>query len=290
MNSIAVVGEHVYVSGFFEQTITTPLGRETASGGRDIFVLHMDRDGAHTWQRRYGGPGEDLTLSSVANPTSAGLVISGVFIDTVNFGVRGSRSAMGPSDLFVLELSSSGSEVNVATFGHPGTVFTSHGVTFDRSGNVVLGATFVGSLQLSGATEISRARDGLVLGLGPDLTYRWHQVISSDGDDMIRELAATDDGQVFVAGHIEGGFSLGGAAVAGPVGTRNGLLLAFDEAGASQWSMVWNADASGEIWGLAAGGDILFACGTVRGSVGLGGPSLNGGTEGNGALASYRIR
>ena len=152
------------------------------AGGGDFLVLKLDSDGSISWQKTYGGPGEDYPLS-VQQTSDGGYIVGG---RTNSFGAGG-------YDLLVLKLTSDGSISWQKTYGGLADEFwTSIQPTSD------------GGYVLSGFTNSFGAGgyDLLVLKLTSDGSISWQKTYGGSSDEFqyATSIQPTSDGGYVLSG------------------------------------------------------------------------------------------
>jgi hypothetical protein len=105
--SVAVDGSgSVIVTGFFDDTVDFGGGALTSAGDYDTFIAKLDAGGDHLWSQgfpwshRFGGWWLWESGQSVAVAGAGGIIMTGHFYGTVDFG-GGSLTSAGGSDIFV---------------------------------------------------------------------------------------------------------------------------------------------------------------------------------------------
>ena len=98
-------GSHasIYITGYFEGTINFGGGDITSNGGKDIFVLSLNKDGEYRWAYTAGGTQDDEGASITMFETFNDIYVTGYFKRTVDFG-SGDITSNGNQDIFVLRL------------------------------------------------------------------------------------------------------------------------------------------------------------------------------------------
>ena len=94
----------VVLIGQFVGTTDFGGGNLVSAGDNDIFVARYDSDGVHKWSRRFGFGSYDLGADVVVDP-SGGIIITGPFIGTVDFGGGNLVSTSFTQDVFLAKYS-----------------------------------------------------------------------------------------------------------------------------------------------------------------------------------------
>jgi uncharacterized delta-60 repeat protein/uncharacterized repeat protein (TIGR02543 family) len=157
-------------------------GRTSSFGaGYDNFwVLKLDSDGAVSWQKRYGGAGNDYA-TSIQQTSDGGYIVAGF---TASFGASG-------DDFFVLKLNSDGTVAWQKRYGG----------TADDVANSIF-QTSDGGYIVAGETMSFGAGyyDFWVLKLNSDGTVLWQKTYGGASLDHPYSIQQTGDGGYIVAG------------------------------------------------------------------------------------------
>jgi len=115
---IAVDGSsNIYVTGYFDDTVSFGGHSRTSNGNHDIFVLKLNSLGNTVWVFSAEGNGSD-SGRGIAVDGSGNVYVAGQFEETVDFGGH-ERSAAGYWDAYLLKLSNSGNTSWVRHMGGP---------------------------------------------------------------------------------------------------------------------------------------------------------------------------
>ena len=96
----------IYITGYFEDTINFGGGDITSNGGKDIFVLSLNKDGEYRWAYTAGGAQDDESASITMFDNFGNIYVTGYFKRTVDFG-SGDITSNGNQDIFLLRLNES---------------------------------------------------------------------------------------------------------------------------------------------------------------------------------------
>ena len=96
----------IYITGYFEDTINFGGGDITSNGGKDIFVLSLNKDGEYRWAYTAGGAQDDEGASITMFDNFGNIYVTGYFKRTVDFG-SGDITSNGNQDIFLLRLNES---------------------------------------------------------------------------------------------------------------------------------------------------------------------------------------
>jgi hypothetical protein len=118
-------------------------GLLTSAGASDVYAARFTSAGMHLWSKLFGGTGAE-NGRDVAVDSFGGIVITGDFPTTINFG-GGALTSAGGTDVFAVKLDpQAGAHVWSRRFGDAGAQ-TAAGVAADDTGALLVG-TFAGSI------------------------------------------------------------------------------------------------------------------------------------------------
>ena len=171
------------------------------AGNRDVWILKLNDDGNVTWQKTYGGTGEDYA-SSLQQTTDEGFIVAG---STSSFGDEG-------SDLWLLKLNSIGDITWEKRYGGPGWDYAEAVHQTSDSGYILVGY----------GDSFDVDNDDLwLLKLDAGGNVMWEKRFGGAGQDYPRSLMQTTDGGYIVAGESNS-FGAGNSGL---------LVLKFDANG-----------------------------------------------------------
>jgi len=217
--NVYLAGRYYGLAPFGPYTLTTDQPAPVA----DAFVAKLDAAGTWQWAVSGGGPGDDeggrLALGSGGQLTLVGSFAGA----TATFGpaqVTNSQPSAGTSDIFVAQLSTSGTWLNAVSAGGAGSESVTD-VAVDAAGNAYICGSFSSAQVQFGAntlanTSASGSQDAFVAKLSAARTWEWATRFGNAGHDNLQGLALDGAGRPYVTG------SFTGAAVAlGPYSLSN---------------------------------------------------------------------
>ncbi len=270
----------IYVTGLTWGNFTTTTGayRETAAGGREVFVVKMASSGASILFSTFlGGPGHDAGNAIVVD-SNHDVYVSGEAKRgfPVTLGAYQMRFG-GGNDGFVAKLDSAGANLLYSTFLGGSSDEYATGLAVDASGNgFVTGWTWsddfpttAGAFQTaySGGTS-----DGWLVKVDPaGASLQYSTYIGGSGGEWANEVALDASGAAWVAGNTNAGDLYTTAdAVASNYGGggADGMLIEISSNGSSSpYSSYVGGAASDELASVAVGADgKIFAAGTSKSS------------------------
>ena len=184
---------NIYITGYFEDTINFGGGDITSNGGKDIFVLSLNKDGEYRWAYTAGGTQDDEGASITMFDNFGNIYVTGYFKRTVDFG-SGDITSNGNQDIFLLRLNESSGNYTfswVKTYGGSRDD-RGYGVHTYGGNPIVTGVFRSSNLDFGGGSVGVGDTDTDIFILSEDLNgvYRYSLAISSDEgcDESSRDI------------------------------------------------------------------------------------------------------
>jgi len=269
-HSITIDGTgDVLTTGTFMVAIDPGGGTFTSAGNGDVFIAKHDANGTHLWSKSFGGLmsdyGNEVTIDEAGN-----VLVSGSFKESVDLGA-GPLTSAGGSDVFVVKYHPNGTHVWSKRFGGPGDD-TSHAITTDSAGEVLLTGSFQNTIDLGGGPlDGVGVQDIFVAALGPSDDHLWSKSYGGPGNAAGKSLVVNAAG-VIVAGGFSDSVDFGGDLLTSPTNADLVFLAALDSGGGHLWSKGFSTALT--IIDVAAVTGGAVATGTFFGSLDLGGEQL----------------
>jgi len=206
----------------------------TGCGGKEPDQTPPDRafDSVAQWAIRLGDSGDEQ-IADVVEDGDGNLLAIGSFLGTTVLG-EGQVASQGGEDAFLFKLDTDGGLVWSRYFGSA-QADVGYGVATDAAGNVYAIGAFSASVDFGGGALTAAGQDGFVIKLDPTGGHLWSRQIGGAGDDWIRAVSVTTDGDVVVAGSFVGTMTVGSAELTS-AGDRDVFVVGFDTAGDVLWS------------------------------------------------------
>ena len=184
---------NIYITGYFEGTINFGGGDITSNGGKDIFVLSLNKDGEYRWAYTAGGVQDDEGASITMFDNFGNIYVTGYFKKTVDFG-SGDITSNGNQDIFLLRLNESAGNYTfswVKTYGGSRDD-RGYGVHTKGGGPIVTGVFRSSNLDFGGGPVGVGDTDTDIFVLSLDMfgVYNSSMTISSDEscDESSRDI------------------------------------------------------------------------------------------------------
>ena len=184
---------NIYITGYFEGTINFGGGDITSNGGKDIFVLSLNKDGEYRWAYTAGGTQDDEGASITMFDNFGNIYVTGYFKKTVDFG-SGDITSNGNQDIFLLRLNESAGNYTfswVKTYGGSRDD-RGYGVHTRGGGPIVTGVFRSSNLDFGGGSVGVGDTDTDIFVLSLDMfgVYNSSMTISSDEscDESSRDI------------------------------------------------------------------------------------------------------
>jgi hypothetical protein len=195
--------DHVYATGYFNQTVAFGATSLSSNGGDDIFVLEEDNSGALQWAKQAGGSNADFAWD-IHVDSEANVFTAGSFIGTASFGIYQLISA-GGKDIWIAKLDTNGNWLWVHRAGGTGED-VAYGLAIDSSDDlyvtgyfqneVVFGAT---TLTANGGIDIFVAKEDNA----GDWMWLWAKQAGGTDNDFGGALALDSAGNAILTGGFQ---------------------------------------------------------------------------------------
>ena len=208
-----------------------------------------------SWGHGFADPYKYEYGQSVAVDSGCHIVVSGSFGGEMDFG--GVSISGVDEDLFVARFDPSGKPLWAQRFGtepFQGSAFTA----VDAKGNIALGGTYNGTLQVGDETLVAKQNGMFALALSPEGDALWARSFIGGNDSVLSRVAFAPDGGVLLAGYTTGGLLDLGQGPIGDPGWSTGFVAKLGADGATSWAVPLDglgvrvtsvaAGADGQMW------------------------------------------
>lgn len=210
------------------------------AGGIDAYVAKYIADGTLSWNKTWGGAGDD-SVNSIIQTSDGGYVIAGF---TSSYGA-------GDDDSFIAKYTNVGALSWSKTWG---------GTGIDRGISVI--QTSDGGYAMTGYTESYGAGSGdaFVAKYTDDGILSWNNTLGGVGEECGYSLYQTSDGGYIIAGYTN---SYG-------AGSSDALTAKYTADGTLSWSKTWGGSSTERSYTLAQTSDGGYAIAGNTNSYGAG--------------------
>ena len=149
-------------------------------------------------------------------------------------------------------------------------------ITTDGSGNVLVGGSFTGTVDLGGGALSSGGMDdAFVAKYLADGTPVWSRRMGGTGNDGVTGIALDRSGNAFVTGYFQNAVDFGGGALSS-AGLNDIFVAKYSATGGFLWAKRFGSSGDDEGFGVAVdgNGDVLVT-GAFTASMSFGGPTLS---------------
>lgn len=261
-----------YLAADFEGAVTLGGQALRAEGSRDVLVAKLDDSGAPSWAWSFGGPGLDQPTDA-ATLADGALTLTGFFLEgTLHLGDEVLNATGGGADGFLARVDPGGGVLWARSWGARDAVLVPHALAalpaaLDPEGGVALLGHLVGTVNLgAGVTATSAGAaddsDAYLARLDGQGEVKWVTLLSAPATVWPEDVAAGDDGTLYVAVHF--GATLTVTPAAGPapepleVAAGAHALLAFGPDGTWRWGLQLG-DERPTALAVGASGDLFLA-------------------------------
>jgi len=205
---------NIYLTGHTKGS----LGAANA-GGTDMFLVKYNDSGVRQWTRQLGSSaadwGRDVVVDGAGN----------VYVTGVSSGDFDGNTSLGNQDYFLVKFNSNGNKQWSQLFGTI-SVDASYGITVDRNNAVyVTGATqdFLNGTY-AGKSDIFLAK------YSTNGDSEWTQLLGSTEDEYGYDVAADENGYLYITGTTAGDLDGGGSS-----GSSDIFLAKYNQSGTQLW-------------------------------------------------------
>jgi hypothetical protein len=211
--------------------------------------------GDHLFSQGWGASG-DVVVRDVTITANDDIVVAGYFQGSVDFG-DGLKTA-NQNDVFVLQISSTGTLMWVKHFAGPGNDFA-RSVAVAANGDVLLCGHFTQTLDIDGNTLTAQGAllDVFLTRLDSMGNHVWNRRFGDTLQQRCADLAVDAVGGVVFAGTFDGTINLGGSNLTS-AGTNDIYVAKLDNGGTHAWSI-----ATGDIGEQNVGGVAVDSLGNT---------------------------
>ena len=236
-NDICVLNNgNIVVTGYFSDTLSTPVDTIISYGLRDAFVITFNPLGQIQWVHKIGGPGLDFG-NAIAADTNNNCYVTGSFRDGVYLnGVL--TVGQGSYDAFAAKITPNGQLEWFKIIGGSNTDEGSD-IQVDNEWNVVAVGWYdrsmtVDNLSLSGSKE----EDGYVVKFDPNGHVIWGRSLAGAFDERAYCIDFDDNNDLYIAGTLDSILVINGDTLLNRHLNRptDIFVIKYDKQGVYQWA------------------------------------------------------
>ena len=268
---------NLYVTGFYQGEVSFGSTSITHRGAKDCFVAKFGPAGKELWIRSFGGPAEDYCYG-VTSDTSA-VYVTGHFSAQATFGTTqltatGNKPGkQGPSDLFVLRLTTGG-DLSWVRAGGGATWDTGTSIDIGSKGTIVVAGICVGPATFGSKTVSTAARSVCAFGLSNSGSFLWAKAlvptVTIEYLENRPRLYMSSDGTGLVMGRFHGSASLGSTKVTSTGSKEDVVIVRIKEDGTILDASAIQGMDDLTVGGLAQSGKHVLAAGSFVGVASFG--------------------
>lgn len=247
---------NIVVAGRFSETVTISVGEQfTSAGMTDIVLTKYTPEGVLIWSHRYGGPfAEDVYDVHIAN--SGAIYLSGEFQDSTAIGEHFLTSNNYFDKSFVARFTEDGEPEWLRR-----TASSSLSIDTDDDGNLLVCGELMATIEFMGDSLSSTGNEDIyVAKFSPLGDLIWVRTTGALLSDVANNVAVGENGNIYVGGESEAGFSFADTPV--PNGFNHMFVLKYSAAGDELWILNGTGTPTGinkvmdyhPEWGLITGG------------------------------------
>ena len=276
---VAVDGSgNVFVIGSFQGTVDFGGGAVTSPPTYvNSFLVKYSPSGIHLWSKRLSSTGMDEGLA-LAVDGQGNVTAAGVLYQTSNFG-GSSLTTAGGADVWVARFSPAGAHLWSRRGGGTGDDWV-YGVAVDGAGNASITGFSTASADFGGGPVTGAgAKDVIVAQYSSTGGHVWSRRVGGSADEVGRDIAVDDSGNVFVTGNFASASVNFGSGALSNAGGADIFLTKYSAQGASLWSKRFGSSISLSEAAYGVGTDgagNVMITGTVAAPIDFGGGVLNG--------------
>lgn len=234
-NEVAIDGDgYLVVAGNFGGSIDFG-GGPIVSTGNEIFLTRLDPDGEPVWAKNFGAMNSDPSVRAMALDPGGNILLTGGFTGDLSLGGP-VMTNLDSDSIWVAKLDPAGEYLWSTQYGDSGPQY-GEGIVADSQGNIILGATFTGSIDFGGGPIQSHGNyDVTITKLKPDGGYLWSQSFGDLEWDELYGLAIDGNDNVLVTGSFQGTITIDGSSLTASQGAPDIYAAKFDAAGKNLWT------------------------------------------------------
>ena len=275
--AVALTADNIVCLGDFSGVVTFGSTNLTSMGLDDLFLVRYASDGTFTSAVRAGDSAQQSARSLAVN-ASGFAYAAAQFEGTINWGPQ---TSAGQGDVFLGGIPASGTASWTLRFGDSNTQQPNGMSLVPNAASAVLVGNFEGSADFGGKAVSSLGGfDAFVTRVDSMGVVSWIRTIgdadpkSGIDDQYATDVAAMNDGSLFVTGYVAGTVNFGSEQISGP-GDNDFFVMRLDPTGQTVWS--FRSGSGNSQYGRAialSGADEIVVAGDFRETLNFGNDPL----------------
>jgi hypothetical protein len=280
MSSVASDADgNIIVAGNFTGSLKFGATTLISAGGTDYFVAKFNKKGTTLWAKQFGNAADNGAKARIAIDLQSNIIIGGELTGGANFG-GGTITSAGSSDILIVKLDPDGNHKWSKIFGDVSNQ-TATCVSVDPQGDIILGGSFSGTLNLGGAAFVSTGGppDAFLAKLTSATgAHVWSKQFSDvagqpKGPQAIKDIAVDSAGNIVALGQFFQSANFGGAPFLSVL--NNAVLAKYDNTGNHSWSQAYSSTSDLFATSIATNSaGHAIATGTFKGTIKFGDSDL----------------
>ncbi|WP_460473558.1 Ig-like domain repeat protein, partial [Emticicia fontis] len=282
---------NVYVTGYFNNSVTMRATTLTSSGADDIFLAKYDVAGNLLWARKAGGTTSDRAYGIAVS--GSGVYVTGIFSGTASFNTPASVStyevtSAGGGDIFVAKYTDAGEIQWVRRAGGAnddiGNGITTLGTDVYVSGYFESTANF-NTPSNAGSNSITSDgdRDLFIAKFSDSGAYQWAKRAGGTNSDIGNKIVATAT-DVYLTGSFSGTANFNtpsstGSNVLTSAGSNDIFVAKYNPSGTVEWIKRAGGLGSDTGYGITTTETDVYVTGYFSGTANFNTPSASGANE-----------
>jgi hypothetical protein len=199
----------------------------------------------------------DQWANAVAVDHEGNIIVTGQFEYEIDLG-GGPMQSAGETypDIFIAKLDPNGEHLWSRRFGGTSTD-RGTAVAVDAEGNILLGASFAGTVEFDGEALTADSSHILIAKFDPEGDHLWHRTFGESeeetGSSYPSGMALDSEGNIVVIGTFSGSLLLDTEQVATSDSHQDAFVAKLDPDGAPLWSTAFGGDVNDTAFDVAIG-------------------------------------
>lgn len=187
-------------------------GYESTATGKDGVIIKLNTSGSEVWKKYLSGDVTDI-INGVKVLSTGDIAVVGKSNSTnLNLGGGDLLASQGFSDGFVACYDNAGTYK--WSFTVQGTDESTVTDVTETTQGIAVSVDFLGSVSVNGTTVASTGnQDSMVIALGLDGNYQWHQTIAGSNDESIVSLTTDAEDNVVAVGGFASNVTVGTGSI-----------------------------------------------------------------------------